>query len=332
MFDKEREISLDLVRVTEAAALMAGRYMGNGNKELVDGAAVDAMRGMLELMNFNGTVVIGEGEKDKAPMLYIGEKVGREDGDFEADIAVDPVEGTRLVANGLPNALSIIVLTSKGSLAPIPAYYMEKIIVGPEAKGYIDLNAPVRENLRVIAASMGKKVRDLTVTVLERPRHQKLIQEVRETGARVRLITDGDVGAGIATCLDKGVDVVMGIGGATEGVLTAVAIKCMNGDFQARIWPHNPDEKEKILQKTSEKELTKIYSADDLAKGDSMIFVATGVTDGDLLHGVRYHGNFITTDSIVMRMRTGSVRRIETTHNLNRKTIRSKRNGREIPI
>lgn len=324
---------LDLVRVTEAAALMAGRHMGNGNKEAVDAAAVDAMRGMLELISIQGTVVIGEGEKDAAPMLYIGEKVGKKNSKWETDIAVDPVEGTRLVANGLPNALSIIVSAAKNSLAAIPSYYLEKIIVGPGAKARIDLNAPVRENLRVVAASLGKDVRDLTVTILDRPRHQRLIQEAREVGARIRLIPDGDVAAGIATCLaDTGVDMVMGIGGATEGVLTAVAVKCLGGEIHARIWPRDEDEKRKILEYIEETELNKIYTANDLARGDSLIFAATGITDGDLLRGVRYYGNYATTNSIVMRMCTGTFRKIETTHNLNKKTIRSQKNRAEIPV
>lgn len=332
MKDREREIMLDMVRVTEAAALMAGRYMGNGDKEKVDGAAVDAMRGMLDLMSVKGTVVIGEGEKDHAPMLYIGEKVGNGHCDLEVDIAVDPIEGTRLVANGLPNALSILVFAAQGSLAPIPSFYTEKIIVGPEAKGYIDLDAPIRENLRVVAASLGKKVRDLTVAILDRPRHQKMIQEIRELGARICLILDGDVAAGIASCLNTRIDMVIGIGGATEGVLTAVAVKCLGGDMQVRIWPRDDAEREKILGMVEERELSRIYSADDLAKGESLIFAATGVTDGDLLKGVHYRGNFATTNSIVMRMRTGTVRTIETMHNLNRKTIRSMTHKAEIPV
>lgn len=330
--DKEREVMLDLVRVTESAALMAGRYMGNGNKDLVDGAAVDAIRGMLDLMNIKGTVVIGEGEKDQAPMLYIGEQVGKNDCDFKVDIAVDPIEGTRLVANGLSNALAVVVLAAQGSLASVPAFYMEKIIVGPEAKGYIDLNAPLRENLRVVAACLRKNIRDLTIAILDRPRHQAMIEEIRQLGARVRLITDGDVGAGIATCMDTGIDMVIGIGGATEGVLTAVAIKCLGGDLQARIGPKDETERTKILQHISEHELTRVYTAEDLAQGDSLIFAATGVTDGDLLKGVHYRGNVATTNSIVMRMRTGTIWRIETTHNLSRKTIRSQKKETEIPV
>ncbi len=332
--DKEREVMMDVVRVTEAAALAAGRLMGNGDKELVDSYAVDAMRGMLELMNVKGKVVIGEGEKDQAPMLYNGEIVGREDSDFEADIAVDPVEGTSLVAKGLPNALSVIVLAAKGSLKAIPSYYMDKIIVGPGVgKNYIDLEAPVRENLRVAAACLGKKVRDLTVVILDRPRHQEIIREARETGARIKLISDGDLAAGIATCLlDTGVDMVIGTGGAPEGVLTAVAIKCLGGAMQCRMHPRDEAEKKKLLEMVGEEELKKIYTADDLARGDNLVFAATGITDGDLLRGVRYYGNYATTNSIVMRARTGTVRRIETTHNLHKKTIRSQRRAAEVPV
>jgi fructose-1,6-bisphosphatase II len=333
MRDKEREIMLDVVRVTEAAALMAGRVMGNGNKELVDALAVDAMRGMLELMDIRGEVIIGEGEKDQAPMLYIGEKVGREDCDFEADIAVDPIEGTTLVAKGLPNALSVMVLAAKGALKPVPSYCMEKIIAGPGVGEYLDIEAPVRENLRVAAAALGKNVRDLTVVILDRPRHQQLIKEARETGARIKLISDGDVAAGIATCLpDTGVDILMGIGGSPEGVLAAVAVKCLGGTILARIAPKDEEEKRRLIEKIGEKKLRRVYTTEDLAGGDSLIFAATGVTDGDLLRGVRYYGNYATTSSIVMRMQTGTVRRIETTHNLNRKTIRSKQQAAEIPV
>ncbi len=333
MADKEREIMLDVVRVTEAAALMAGRVMGNGNKELVDALAVDAMRGMLELMDICGEVIIGEGEKDQAPMLYIGERVGKEDCDFEVDIAVDPIEGTTLVAKGLPNALSVMVLAAKGALKPVPSYYMEKIIAGPGVGEYLDIEAPVRENLRVAAAALGKSIRDLTVVILDRPRHQQLIKEARETGARIKLISDGDVAAGIATCLpDTGVDILMGTGGSPEGVLAAVAVKCLGGAIQARISPKNEEEKRRLIEKIGEKELKRVYSTEDLAGGESLIFAATGVTDGDLLRGVRYHGNYATTNSIVMRMQTGTVRRIETTHNLNKKTIRSKRQAAEIPV
>jgi fructose-1,6-bisphosphatase II len=317
----EREIMLDLVRVTEAAALQASRYMGNGDKEQVDGAAVEAMRDMLRTVNIRGTVVIGEGEKDHAPMLYIGESIGNGDSSYEVDIAVDPVEGTRLVANGLPNALSILILAAKGAVRPIPAFYMEKIVVGAEARDRIDLDAPVRENLKVVAASLGKRVTDMTVSILDRPRHQPLIEEIRRVGARIRLITDGDVAAGIAACMEgTGVDMLMGIGGATEGVLTAAAVKCLGGEIQARIWPRDPEERQSILKHMEERDLATIYTADDLAKGDSLIFAATGVTDGDLLKGVRYYGGHATTSSLVMRMSTGTIRKIETVHNIQRKS------------
>jgi fructose-1,6-bisphosphatase II len=218
-------------------------------------------------------------------------------------------------------------------LAAVPSYYLEKIIVGPKAKGNIDIHAPVRENLRVVAAALRKSVKDLTITILDRPRHQFLIDEVRKLGARIRLISDGDVAAGIATCLsDSGVDMVMGIGGSTEGVLTAVAVKCLGGEIHSRIWPTDEAEKLKIITLAGEKELERVFTTEDLAKGNSMIFAATGVTDGDLVRGVRYNGSFATTNSIVMRMRTGTIRRIETFHNLNRKTIRSKQRQEEIPV
>ncbi|NLG84635.1 MAG: class II fructose-bisphosphatase [Firmicutes bacterium] len=332
MEDREREIMLDLVRVTETAALMAGRYMGMGNKELVDAAAVDGMRGMLELVRITGTVVIGEGEKDKAPMLYVGEKLGNGKGETEVDIAVDPVEGTRLVANGLPNALSIIVVAARGAILPVPSFYMHKIAVGPKAKGHIDINAPVRENLRVVAAALGRKGRDLTVVILDRPRHRQLIEEVRQTGARIKLISDGDVAGAIATCLEEtGVDMLMGIGGAPEAVLSAAAIKCLGGEIQTKLWLPD-DEQRKRATEAGFTEENRVFTAEDLVRGDGIIFAATGITDGELLQGVRYYGNLATTNSIVMRMRTGTVRQIKTYHDLTRKTLRSMKMGREVEV
>lgn len=331
MEDEEREVMLDLVRVTETAALRAGRFMGMGNKEAADQAAVDGMRGMLDLVNINGIVVIGEGEKDKAPMLYIGERVGKGGTREPLDIAVDPVEGTRLVAQGLPNAMSVLVAASRGSLAAIPAFYMNKIAVGPAAAGYIDIEAPVRENLRVVAARLRRKVRDLTVAILDRPRHEKLIAEVRECGARIKLIMDGDVSAGLATALpDTGVDMLMGIGGATEGVLTAAALKCLGGEIQAKVWYPSPEEAARAAAQGID--LDKVYTTEDLAKGNSIIFVATGITDGELLRGVRYYGDKAITHSVAMRARTRTVRFIETHHDLRYKTLRSKRRQREMSV
>lgn len=313
---------LDFVRVTETAALRAGRLMGMGNKEAADQAAVDGMRGMLDLINFHGVVVIGEGEKDRAPMLYIGEHVGKNRGVDQVDVAVDPLEGTRLVANGLPNAMSVFVAAASGSLASPPAYYMNKIAVGPAAAGHIDINAPVRENLRVVAAALRRKVRDLTVVILGRPRHDQLIQEVRDCGARIKLISDGDVSGGISTSLpDTGVDMLMGIGGAPEAVLTAAALKCLGGEIQAKLW--YPTEQDRAQAEANGAELDKVWATDDLAAGDSLIFTATGITDGELLKGVSYYGSKAITHSLVMRARTHTVRFIEAHHDLRYKTTRS---------
>lgn len=332
MVDIERGVMLDFVRVTETAALRSGRLMGRGDKEAADEAAVDGMRGMLDLVNIKGTVVIGEGEKDKAPMLYIGEQVGMWDGDGpEVDIAVDPLEGTRLVALGLPNALSVLVAAKKGSLAPITAWYMNKIAVGPEAAGQIDINASVRENLRVVAATLRKKVRDLTVVILDRPRHAKLIQEVRDCGARIKLITDGDVAGSISTALpDTGVDMLMGIGGAPEGVLTAAAFKCLGGEIQAKLWFPDDQARENAIQEGFDPD--KIYYTENLASGDQIVFAATGITDGELLRGVRYHGDRAITHSIVMRAKTRTVRFVESHHDLRFKTVRSKKRSRELSV
>lgn len=330
MEDKERVIMLDLVRVTETAALRAARWMGMGNKEAADQAAVDGMRGMLDLVNFEGVVIIGEGEKDEAPMLYIGEHVGSGNGEV-VDVAVDPLEGTRLVAQGLPNAMSVFVAAKKGSLKAIPTFYMDKIAVGPAAAGHIDINAPVRENLRVVAAALGRKVRDLTVVILNRPRHEKLISEVRACGARIKLISDGDVSAGMATALpDTGVDMLMGIGGSPEGVLTAAALRCLGGEIQAKIWLQSEEERKKALDAGYDPD--KVYITDDLAAGDSIIFVATGITDGDLLRGVRYYGDRAVTHSVVMRAKTRTVRFIEAHHDLRYKTLRSKQEKKELSV
>ncbi|MEA4883404.1 MAG: class II fructose-bisphosphatase [Clostridia bacterium] len=330
--DKEREVMLELVRVTETAALLAGRCMGMGDKNLVDDAAVDGMRGMLSLVNINGTVVIGEGEKDHAPMLYNGERVGAGRDGQELDIAVDPVEGTSLVANGLPNAISVIVIANKGALMPVPTFYMQKIAVGPEAKDYIDIDAPVRENLRVVAAALGRKVKDLTVVILNRPRHADLIREVREAGARIKLIPDGDVAGAISTALpDTGVDMLMGIGGAPEAVLAAAAIKCLGGEMQTKLWVRDEEEAGRAMERGFS-DPSKVYCAEDLAHGNSIIFAATGITDGDMLEGARYYGAKAATDSLVMRMQTGTVRRIRATHDLSRKTLRSFRAGVEMQV
>ncbi|MEW6045262.1 MAG: class II fructose-bisphosphatase [Bacillota bacterium] len=329
MLDREREVMLDFLRVTETAALRAAPWMGKGNKEAADDAAVDGMRGMLDLVRVKGTVVIGEGEKDKAPMLYIGEEVGTGEGP-EVDIAVDPLEGTRLVANGLPNALSVLVAAERGAIQRVPSFYMEKVAVGPQAAGHIDINAPVRENLRVVAAVLGKRVSELTVVILDRPRHARLIQEVREVGARIKLISDGDVAAGIATALEAtGVDMLLGIGGAPEGVLTAAALKCLGGELQCRLWFQNPEDEARAAA-AGFTDPKRVHTQDDLIRTDRVIFAATGVTDGDLLKGVRYTGQTARTHSILMRGHTKTVRLIETIHNLEHKTLRSRRGNQEI--
>lgn len=332
MKDREREIMLDIVRVTETAALRAARLMGTGDNDAIDGAAVDGMKGMLELVDINGVIAIGEGEKDKAPMLHTGEKVGNGNSSCQVDIAVDPVEGTRLVASGLPNALSVMVVAAQGTLMRIPCFYMKKIAVGPQARGYIDINVSVRENIKVIAARLGKRPKDITVAILDRPRHSEMINEIRATGARIKLLPDGDVAGSIATCLpDSGVDVLMGIGGAPEGVLSAAAIKCLGGEFQGCISASSDSDIERA-KNAGIKDINKVYTAGDLVKGDSVIFAATAITDGDLLRGVRFHGSKAVTQSMVMRARTGTLRIIETHHDLLKKTIRSASMQEEVSV
>lgn len=331
MQDQEREIMLDLVRVTEAAALRAARLMGKGDPDAVFQAASDGMRGMLELVDISGHVVLGAAERDREPGLltglFSGDRVGR-GRKGEVDVAVYPVEGTRLVARGLPNAMSIFTAAQKGSLATPSLQYLDKIAVGPKAVGRIDITRPVAENLRAVAAALRRKVRDLTVVILDRPRHAELIERVRETGARIKLISDGDVSAGVATALeDSGVDMLLGMGGAREGVLTAAALCCLGGEIQARPW--FPDDGARMAAMTRGVEVERVYRAEDLAHGDSIIFSATGVTDGDLLRGVRYRGEKALTHSVVMRARTRTVRFIEAQHDLRVKTIRSQSKRRE---
>jgi fructose-1,6-bisphosphatase II len=329
--DREREILLELVRVTETAALKAARFMGMGDKTAIDAAAVDGMRGMLDLVRINGTVVIGEGEKDKAPMLYNGEHVGTGGDAVEVDIAVDPVEGTSLVANGMPGAIAVLVAASKGSLLSFPTFYASKIAVGPQAKEGIRIDETVRVNLHVVAANLGKKVRDLTVVVLNRPRHEGLIKEIRDCGARIKLIQDGDVAAAIATALpDTGVDILMGVGGAPEAVITAAAMKCLGGEIQCKMYANDQEQKERA-QNAGYTDFDRIFFTDDLAKGDDMIFSATGITDGEMLRGVRYSGSVATTESLAMRARTGTIRRIITMHDLSKKTLRSS-SGKEYKL
>lgn len=309
----DRNLALECVRVTEAAALSAARWVGRGDNNAADDAAVKAMRWAFKNLRIQGKIVIGEGERDEAPMLYIGEKVGSGEGP-EVDVAVDPLEGTSITAQGRYNALSVVAIGNKGEFLNAPDTYMEKIAVGPAAKGAIDLVKSTTENLKNIARAKGCQVADLTAIILERDRHKELIREVRESGARIHLIQDGDVSAALATCWpDRGIDVLMGIGGAPEGVLAAAALRCVGGDIQGRLVFRNDKEKERAL-KMGIREFDKIYSIEELAGGDVM-FAATGVTNGDFLKGVRFFPSGASTHSVVMRSSTGTIRYLEATHN-----------------
>lgn len=315
----DRNLALEVVRVTELAAIAAARLMGRGQKNEADQASVDAMRKGFDALSINGTIVIGEGERDEAPMLYIGEKIGKaEAGQPEVDIAVDPLEGTNLCAYGRPGSISVIAMAQKGHLLNAPDTYMDKLVVGPKGKGAIDISRPPAWNLRSVADKMNRYVEDLTVCVLDRPRHEELIKEIRHTGARVRLIEDGDVAGGVGTCFEQsGIDVLMGIGGAPEGVITAAAIRAMGGDMQGRLKARNDHEIERA-KKMGISDWERIYTADELAKGDVM-FAATGVTTGDFLKGVRFFGTGAETYSVVMRSKTGTVRYIQGIHRLDKK-------------
>ncbi len=314
----DRNLALEAVRVTEAAALASARLMGRGDHDGADQAAVDAMRRAFQDLSIRGEVVIGEGEMDEAPMLSIGEKVGRwADDDVELEIAVDPLEGTNLCATGAPNALSVVAMGEKGKLLRAPDTYMEKIAVGPTARGAIDLRRTPTENLRAVADALGKYVEDLTVVILDRPRHEGLVREVRAAGARIKLIPDGDVAGALNTCFpETGVDVLMGIGGAPEGVLGAAAIRCVGGDMQGRLRFRNDGERERA-RAMGLADPDKILSAEELA-GGSVMFAATGVTQGDFLKGVRFTGDGARSHSVVMRSRTGTIRYIETVHRFTR--------------
>jgi len=305
--------SLDFVRVTESAAMAASRWMGRGQRDAADGAAVERMREALGEMEIAGRIVIGEGERDEAPMLYIGEEVGS--GGREVDIAVDPVEGTNLVANGLPNAIAVMAISERGSLLHAPDTYMKKLAVGPRAAPYVHIDAPVDENLEAVANALDKPINDLCVIILDRPRHADLIAEVRAAGARIRLISDGDVDACIATAIEStGVHIAMGTGGAPEGVLAAAAIKCLGGNFMGRLQPRNPQEAQRAIE-MGFGDLERVLEIDDLVRSDDVIFCATGITDGDLVRGVRFFGNQARTHSIVVHS-SGTVRFIESTHRL----------------
>ena len=311
----ERNLAMELLRVTEAAALSAGRWMGKGNKEMVDQSAVDAMRNALDGVDMSGVVVIGEGEKDEAPMLYIGEQVGN-GSPPQVDVAVDPVDGTRLLALGLPGALAVVAIAERGTMysAPPGVFYMEKIAVGPAARHVIDINAPVATNLNRIAQVRDARIDDLTVVILDRPRHADIIRQIREVGARIRLITDGDVSAAIQAAMEdyRGVDVLMGIGGAPEAVLAAAALKCVGGEIQCKIWPRSNEEREKL--KADGVEIDQVFRTNDLVKGTDVSFAATGITSGELMDGVQYFGWGARTSSVMMRSRSGTVRYIQARH------------------
>jgi len=313
----ERNIAMELVRVTESAALAAARFLGTGDKNLVDKAAVSAMRYVLGYVRMDGIVVIGEGEKDEAPMLYIGERIGDGSG-LQADIAVDPIDGTNLVAKGLPGAISCVALSAKGTMnCPRELVYMNKIVTGPEAKDCIDINASVAENLKNIARAKKRKVSEITVVVLDRPRHEQLLSDIRKAGARVKLISDGDVAAGLQAALpDTGVDVLMGIGGTPEGVISAAAIRCIGGSIQCKAWPR--DEKEKEAAIAAGIDLDKVYKTEDLVSGEDVFFAATGVSSSELLKGVRYSSGGAQTQSLAMRSRSGTIRWIDSWHNFER--------------
>ncbi len=313
----DRNLALELARVTEAAALMAARWMGRGDKIAADQAAVDAMRAVLGTVAMDGIVVIGEGAKDEAPMLYVGERVGVGESPL-VDIAVDPIDGTRLLSLGMPNAISVVALADRGSLFSSPdVMYMEKIAVGPEAAHAIDLSATATQNVRAIARAKRVEVNDLTIVVLDRPRHEGLIEELRGAGARIKLITDGDVaGAVMAVSPGTGIDALFGIGGAPEAVVAACAIKCVGGAMQCRLWPRNDDERKLVKEKDID--TTKILTQDDLVRSDNAFFAATGITDGELLRGVHYFAHGATTQSLVMRSRTGTIRKIDATHRLDK--------------
>jgi fructose-1,6-bisphosphatase II len=311
----DRNLALELVRVTESAATFASRWIGRGDKNAADQAAVDAMRVMINTVSMRGVVVIGEGEKDKAPMLYNGEEVGDGTGP-EVDVAVDPLEGTRLTALGMPNAISVIAVAERGTVFfPGAALYMDKIAVGPEAADAIDIELPPTDNLERVAEAKGVDVNNLTVVVLERDRHDDLIAEIREAGARVNLIRDGDVAPAIAAAqAGTGVDLLMGIGGTPEGVISAAAIKCLGGAMQGKLWPRNDEERDQLVE--AGYEVGAVLTHDDLVQGDDVFVAATGVTSGALLRGVRVLGDRVETDSIVMRSRSGTFRRIQASHPL----------------
>jgi fructose-1,6-bisphosphatase II len=309
----DRNLALELVRVTEAAAMAAGRWVGRGDKNGADGVAVNAMRVLISTVGMRGTVVIGEGEKDNAPMLYNGEAVGSGDGP-ECDVAVDPIDGTTLTAKGMTNAISVLAVAPRGSMYdPSAVFYMEKLVTGPEAADVVDIRCPVSENIHQVAKAKGSRPEDVTVVVLDRPRHDKLVEEIRSTGARIKFITDGDVaGAIMAAREGTGIDLLLGIGGTPEGIIAACAMKCLDGVIQARLWPTGDAERQRAID--AGHDLDRVLYTDDLVSGDDCFFVATGITDGELMQGVRYKPAAATTHSLVMRSRSGTIRSIHSEH------------------
>jgi fructose-1,6-bisphosphatase II len=314
--DLDRNLALELVRVTEAAAMAAGRWVGRGDKEGGDGAAVDAMRQLINSLPMRGVVVIGEGEKDNAPMLFNGEHVGDWTGGPEVDVAVDPIDGTTLMSKGMPNAIAVLAVAERGAMFdPSAVFYMEKLAVGPEAADVIDIEAGIAENLRRIAKVKNRSVSDVTVCILDRPRHAQLVQDVRNAGARIHFLSDGDIAGAISAAREQSeVDVLVGIGGTPEGIVTACALKCIGGAIQAKLWPQDEAEREKAI--AAGHDLDRVLHTDDLVRGDNTFFAATGVTSGDLVRGVRYQGSGAYTQSIVMRSKSGTIRVIDSFHRL----------------
>ncbi|MFJ2232420.1 class II fructose-bisphosphatase [Streptomyces sp. NPDC087859] len=313
----DRNLALELVRVTEAAAMAAGRWVGRGDKNGADGVAVRAMRTLVSTVSMNGVVVIGEGEKDEAPMLFNGERVGDGTGP-ECDIAVDPIDGTTLAAKGMPNAISVLAAADRGSMFdPSAVFYMDKLVTGPDAADFVDINAPVSVNIRRVAKAKRSTPEDVTVVILDRPRHEGIIKEIREAGARIKLISDGDVAGSIYALREgTGVDMLLGIGGTPEGIISACAVKCLGGTIQGKLWPKDAEERQRAID--AGHDLDRVLTTDDLVSGENVFFVATGITDGELLRGVRYRSETATTDSIVMRSKSGTVRKIDSEHRLSK--------------
>ncbi|MEV4171656.1 MULTISPECIES: class II fructose-bisphosphatase [unclassified Nonomuraea] len=311
----DRNLALELVRVTEAAAMAAARWVGRGDKNGADGAAVNAMRQLISTVSMNGVVVIGEGEKDHAPMLYNGEQVGDGSGP-DCDVAVDPIDGTRLTALGMPDAVSVIAVSERGSMYdPSAVFYMEKLVTGPEAADAVDIEAPVAVNINAVARAKHCSPSDVTVVVLDRPRHERLVKEIRETGARIKFITDGDVaGAIMAARAGTGIDLMLGIGGTPEGIVAACALKCLGGVIQGRLWPRDDAERAKAVD--AGHDLGQVLTTNDLVRSDDVFFAATGITQGELMQGVRFRAGSAMTQSLVMRGRSGTIRKIESEHQL----------------